>query len=117
MENQGHLNITAHDSVYIVEFDPTALAKLTVVTEVAEHLDEFISNKSPQKVVIDFTGVSFLSSRILGMLVDVWKKINAYNGRLVISGINPKMSRVFRISSLDKILEFYETRKEAVEAL
>jgi len=36
---------------------------------------------------------------------------------MLISGVNPQLNRVFKITNLDKIFEFYPDRSHAVEAM
>ena len=68
-------------------------------------------------MLIDFTGVKFFSSSMLGLLVDLWRRLKEYNGTMVISGINPQLTRVFKITNLDKIFEFYPDGASAVKTL
>jgi anti-sigma B factor antagonist len=68
-------------------------------------------------LVIDFTRVRFLTSLTLGLLVDTWRRMKEYNGRLMICGINPQLMRVFRITHLDRIFEFSDDPASAVRAI
>jgi anti-anti-sigma factor len=54
---------------------------------------------------------------MLGLLVDIWRRMKDRGGTLLISGINPQMTRVFRITHLDKLFEFYENTDAAVASL
>jgi anti-anti-sigma regulatory factor len=51
------------------------------------------------------------------MLIDVKKKLSAQKGNVVISGINPQLYRVFKITNLDKIFKFYPDAKAAISDL
>lgn len=54
---------------------------------------------------------------MLGLLVDTWRKLSDYGGIVLISGINPQLNRVFKITNLDKIFDFYPDRASAVKAI
>jgi anti-anti-sigma factor len=54
---------------------------------------------------------------MLGILLDARKKLSSYNGNIVISGINPQLYRVFKITNLDKIFRFYPDAQTATDDL
>jgi anti-anti-sigma factor len=54
---------------------------------------------------------------ILGMLVDIWRRLGEKGGTVAISGIDPQLSRVFKITNLDKLFQFYPDRQSAVDGL
>ena len=54
---------------------------------------------------------------MLGLLVDLWRRMKEYGGALCICGIDPQLGRVFRITHLDKIFRFCRDLPEALEAL
>ena len=76
-----------------------------------------IKNQKPKNLLIDFTGVKFFSSQALGILLDAKKKLSALKGNVIISGINPQLYRVFKITNLDKIFKFYPDAKAAISDL
>ena len=78
---------------------------------------DFIEENRPSKMVIDFEGLKFFSSEVLGMLLTVRTKLQSYEGKVVISAIDPQLHRVFKITNLDKIFEFFPDQKSAVEAM
>jgi anti-anti-sigma regulatory factor len=49
--------------------------------------------------------------------VDIWRKLGEYGGIMLISGINPQLNRIFKITNLDKIFEFYPDRAGAIKAI
>jgi len=44
------------------------------------------------------------------------KRLKEFDGQLVISAIDPQLYRVFRITNLDRIFEFFPDRNAAIEA-
>jgi len=61
--------------------------------------------------------VKFFSSQVLGMLLEMRGNLEADGGRVVISGIVPQLSRIFKITNLDRIFDFYPDAQSAAEAL
>ncbi len=111
------IEINDHDGVSVVTFSSESISGGLEVDGVSNELRDFISARKPARVVVDFSGVKFFSSQMLGLLVDVWRKLKDYGGVLVISGINPQLTRVFKITNLDKIFEFYPDKESAVRAV
>jgi len=60
--------------------------------------------------------VKFFTSQVLGVLLDVRGKVGGYGGEVKVSGINPQLYRVFRITNLNALFEFYPDVEAALEA-
>ncbi len=117
MESPNDLQISTHGDVAVVSFAGGSIDALSGIEEMTSRLRTYIGTEKPKKMVVDFTGVRFFTSQMLGVLVDIWRRLRDYGGRLLICGINPQLNRVFRITNLDRIFEFYPDRDAAVTAL
>lgn len=105
--------IVTERDITTVSFNVANLGAGQGLDEVAEKISELIKSNKPHNIIIDFTGVKFFSSQTLGILLDARKKLSSYNGNIVISGINPQLYRVFKITNLDKIFKFYPDAQAA----
>ena len=114
MENKEIVNITTKNNITVVSFDEVSMGGITDVEAVSKQITCLIADKKPMKMVVDFERVKFFSSQTLGLLLDVHKKLQAYDAVVVISGINPQLHRVFKITNLDKIFRFYPDLESAV---
>ncbi len=65
------------------------------------------------RVVIDLSKVKMVSSSLLGRVVSLNKYITKNGGRIAVCGANETIKETFRITRLDEIVEFKDTRKEA----
>ncbi len=117
MDAKRMIEINDQEGVSVVSFSAESISGALEVDGVSNELRDFISAQKPARVVVDFVGVKFFSSQMLGLLVDVWRKLKDYGGFLVISGINPQLTRVFKITNLDKIFEFFPDKESAVRAV
>ncbi|MCK5173027.1 MAG: STAS domain-containing protein [Planctomycetes bacterium] len=115
MDQEKVIDITNENGVAIVKFTIPSISGTSGIDHVAAQLRQFMQEASPKKIVIDFSQVKFFSSQMLGLLVDIWKKIQEDSGILAISGINPDLNRVFKITNLDKIFKFYPDAISAVK--
>ena len=117
MTDKPIVEISVQDTIYIVSFNQAAIAGVSQVEEIAHTLRALIRDRRPAHLIIDFSSVVFFSSQMLGVLVDLWRRMKDTGGQLKISGINPQLTRVFRITHLDRIFEFYDDPKSAAAAI
>ncbi len=117
MDAEQIIQISTDGNVTIVSFGIETITGLSGLEQINERLRSLIADDQPAKIVVDFDGVKFFSSQVLGLLVDIWRRLSDYGGIMLISGINPQLNRVFKITNLDKIFEFYPDRASAVKAM
>lgn len=117
MDETIDLQITSENGVVVVALKTASICNAGAITAVEDSISRFIEQNHAKKVVIDFNGVKFFSSQMLGTLVSIRAKLKGCEGEVVISGINPQMYRVFRITNLDKIFRFFEDKEMAVKAV
>lgn len=67
--------------------------------------------------VLDLTTVSFVDSTGLGALVGGLKRVSTKGGRLVVAGLQPGVSSLFKLTRMDKVFEVRATTAEAIDLL
>lgn len=117
MDPKGMLQTEIRGEILIVRFTSPAIGVGDQVQRLSKELHTLIEQVKPVKLVVDFVSVSFFSSQMLGLLVDIWRRLKDCSGTVVICGINPNLTRVFRITNLDKVFDFYPDADSAVKAL
>ena len=117
MEQLGVMEIETRDGVMVVRFNTASIDAAEGFEKIARDLRQLVGEHKPAKLVVDFGRVVFFSSHMLGLLVDIWRRLKDCGGFLVISGINPNLNRVFRITNLDKVFTFYPDIDSAMKAL
>ena len=95
MDEQSLISIERQDDLVIVTFNVSSISSVSSVEKISERLRQIAAGKEASIVIIDFDGVRFFSSLVLGMLVDIWRRQKDQGGKLIVSGINPQLSRVF----------------------
>jgi len=78
----------------------------TAGAEVRELLDECAD--SACHVVLDMSGVTFIDSAGLGLLVRTHKRLRAVNRRLVTLNPHTNVQRTLKLSGLDQILQIVD---------
>ena len=116
MSEPVDIEITKAGNVGIVAFNATSISDVEGIASSSKQIKDFIEDGRPEKIVCDFERVKLFSSQVLGLLLETRAKLEAYNGEVVISGINPQLHRVFKITNLDKIFKFFPDTERAVNA-
>jgi anti-sigma B factor antagonist len=108
--------ISSEGDTTIVTFKKSSISNVEDISITADHIANFIEANRPKRVIFDFNGVKFFSSRVLGMLLETRATLSSWNGQVFISSINPQLHRVFKITNLDQVFEFFPDAVSAVNA-
>ena len=117
MDQSVSIKITSQDNAGIVDFQSASICDADGIVTASEQIKEFINRNQPIRLIFDFEKVKFFSSQVLGSLLEIRAKLKAYDGEVVISAINPQLHRIFRITNLDKIFNFYPDKDSAIKKL
>ncbi len=69
------------------------------------------------RIVLDMGNTSYLSSGGLSVIVDAFKKAEKAGGRLVIARASEMIADLFDVVQIGKIMSFYPTVEEALQAV
>jgi anti-sigma B factor antagonist len=117
MDEQASVEITGGGEPAVVVFKSVSLSEPEAIAAVSRQVNEFVGQNRPGCIIFDFTMVKFFSSQVLGLLLDIRAKLKEYEGEVLISGINPQLYRVFKITNLDKLFRFFPDKEAAIKAL
>ncbi len=76
--------------------------------EKLSHAIETLMKKGYLHVVLDLTGVKFMSANGLGTLVNHWNHIRFKRGDLRIVGLNSRLLHLFKMMGVDLLFDLYE---------
>jgi anti-sigma B factor antagonist len=105
---------TADDGTLLVAVRGEIL--VSTAQEFARRLDEAIETGAPA-LVLDLTGVEFIDSTGLSVLLNGQRAITLRGGRLALAVSNPTVLRLFEITRLDSTFDLRPTREEAHAAV
>ena len=60
-------------------------------------------------IVVDLSGVDFLDSVGLGVIVSALKRVRGRDGQLVVAGAVPRVRALFELTRLDEIIDLFDT--------
>lgn len=111
------VDITRRNDTAVVAFKAPSISEAEQLDTASAQIKQFVGDNNPEALVFDFAGVKFLSSRVLNLLLDIRAGLQANNGELFISGINPQLYRIFKITNLDKVFRFFPDAESAFKAI
>jgi anti-sigma B factor antagonist len=77
-------------------------------------IEELIRGQK-KKVVFDLTGLNYIDSTGIGIIVMCSTKMRACGGELRLAALQPRIAELMRITKLDQIMQFYPTAAAAME--
>jgi anti-sigma B factor antagonist len=99
---------------------PVVSIKGDIDLESSPKLREFLKIKSSgkcAKLLLDFTGVSYIDSSGLATLIEYFQAAQPFGGKLAISGLSPRVRNVFEIVRLEQIFSLHSDNSSALKAL
>jgi anti-sigma B factor antagonist len=69
------------------------------------------------RLVIDLSGVSFVDSAGLGVLIGATRRVHELGGAVVLAAARPALARILRDTGVSRIVPVTATVEEAIEAL
>ena len=78
-------------------------------------LEPLIRKKTP-RVVVDFTGVSYIDSSGLAAFVEASQRLKAHNGKLALYGLRDNVRAIFELARLDELFAIFPDKNSALGA-
>ena len=114
MTTHRRIDVSKVGDVTVVKFIDKKILDEASIQELGLELFGLIEQLNRKSILLNFTGVEFLSSAALGKLITLDRKIKAAKGRLKMCNIRPEIFEVFQITKLNKV---FDIRKEEAEAI
>jgi len=115
--SQEDLDVTKADGVDVVTFASSVVLDIATSQSMAKQILRLTDGVISPQILIDFSAVKFIASRMLGILVELTKRAEAHHGQVVVCGLRPDVHKVFRVMRLDELLTVVEDRTEAMKRL
>ncbi|MCK4660144.1 MAG: STAS domain-containing protein [Phycisphaerae bacterium] len=114
MPDKTDLDTRQFEDVAVAAIKSSSLLDTISIHHLGESLFELVEKRNAKRIVLDFSSVKFLASSGLGMLLNLRKKVSAAGGVVVICGLRPELLKVFTITNLDRLFEFFDTQEQAL---
>lgn len=84
--------------------------------EISRELTRLIETEHPDKLLLNFDKVDYLSSEALRVFLLLNKKAQAQGAALKLCSVTPDIFQVFEITGLNKVFDIRPTEIEALSA-
>jgi anti-sigma B factor antagonist len=84
---------------------------------VGRELRRLIEDEGHTRLVLNFDGVQYLASEVLGILAVLQRKVDPARGCIVLCGLNPLLRDMVRITHLDRVFEICGDEAEALSRM
>ncbi|MCG8404025.1 MAG: STAS domain-containing protein [Phycisphaerales bacterium] len=74
-----------------------------------------VAKGRPKRLVVNLSEVPFMDSSGVGTLVEVFRRVSAYKGKMVLCGMTSRVRSVFEITKLDRFFTICETEEQAAQ--
>ncbi len=108
------LRIQKQNQVAVVSFSTSRILDQTNVQQLGEELDALVDEHKLDKIVLNFAGVTYMSSAVMGKLVSLLKKVKTAGGRLKLCSIEDSIYEIFEIMRFDKMFDIAQNEDDAV---
>jgi anti-sigma B factor antagonist len=108
--------ITTQNSgeVLVVGFTDSKILDSQRIEQVGKELQESVSHALQNKMLLNFRGVSFMSSAMITKLVMLNKTCKAKGVTLKFCEVSPNVMEVFKITRLNKLFDIQEGEEKAI---
>lgn len=86
-------------------------------SEVRNKIDDMLDRDNINKLIMNFSGVSFMDSSGIGAVIGRYKKLSMKGGKLCITNLKPSVKRVFELSGLFKIIDIYDDVEQGIKSV
>ena len=100
----------------IVDFTTESLMNPLELESIGQALYQLVDTSKPQKLLLDFQRVKYLSSQAVGIILTLNKKIGQTEGAsITLCGVGPSLLQLLKITRLDKILTIKPTLADVIK--
>ncbi len=71
--------------------------------QIREEIDKKITVDKPSVIRLDYSGVTFMDSSGIGLIMGRYKLISSYSGKLEVINVPANMAKVIKLSGIEKL--------------
>jgi anti-anti-sigma factor len=97
----------------------TLTGSMTMGTQLQsfEWLVEDLTKNQQNRIVFDMSGITYVDSSAIGVIVACFGRAKAAGGALRVSGLTDRVATIFKMVGIDSVLLIDPTREAAVASL
>lgn len=106
----------SEEGVLVVRFADAKILDEAKIQQIGRELTACVANANNGKLLLNFEGVSFMSSAMIGKLVLVHKKCKTADIKMKCCNISPNVMEVFKITRLHKVFDIQTDEAKALKS-
>jgi len=114
--NKSNLVVQERGNISVVTFLEFSVLDRTHIDKLGDELLKLVDEGGRKKILINFEGVEYLSSTVLGKLIALHKRIALARGELKLCAIKPSILEIFEITKLDRVFNIYDDQQQALDS-
>jgi anti-anti-sigma factor len=109
------LHVKIIERTVIVRFvDFKMLVGDLLVRAMGDELTRLVEEEGHTRLLLNLSGVQYLSGAALGQLASLQRKLDPKQGRIQLCGLDPWLRDVLRMTRLDRVFDVYNDEPEAL---
>ncbi|AFY37715.1 anti-sigma-factor antagonist [[Leptolyngbya] sp. PCC 7376] len=96
-------------------FHPTGIFDNIKVLEFRDDLLKSVTDEGAKRILLDFSGITFMDSAGLGSLVLLLKTVRAHGCKMYLCSVNQQIKMLFELTNMDSIFEIFSSQEEFLE--
>jgi len=109
-----NFNIKTYDNYYCIDVSGEMVAP--ACNRIANKFCSSVPDID-KPVIIDLTKTTYIDSRGLGVMVFLYTHTKKMSHSFLVSGVREEVSKIIKITALDKIFPVFQTHQEAIDSL
>ena len=103
------------DDVLCVYFNDARIVDEAMIQQIGSELMHTVGYAANKKLLLNFQGVSFMSSGMIGKILLLNEKCKKAEVKLRLCGISDKIMKVFKLMRLNKRLDIQKSEEKALK--
>lgn len=103
------------DGVHIVQLE--GQIRISTQNEFKDILDKISADFGARTVLLEMSGITYMNSAGIGIIVDSFKKFRERAGRLAMCNLSPDIFSLFEVTKLNRFIEIFENEAAALVKL
>ena len=113
MSDSSRYRVSNEGNVHTIELALPIVVDPVEFDRLNDGIARAIENQAGERWVMDLSGVQYVGSALLGLLVNVRQRIKSAGGKLVLCGLSEHVTKALRTCSLHTLFTVTVARAEA----
>jgi anti-anti-sigma factor len=106
--------ISAEDSVQILQFSLPPMMDIIEIDTLIDSVLKQLETSGKARWIVDLSQTEYLGSSMLGLFVNMREKVRSAGGKLVLCGMSPALTRIFKTCCLERLFTIAKSRADAM---